>query len=170
MKFLKNQRLPLIMAVTILILSLAAKNLVCLPLGYDYSCTYGVPLAIWEIYSQDQVEHCQFIDGDYPVSAIAIKRQSLVFNILVDLSIILMIFFILQKSPKEERCEKMLRKFAFGLTICLALTLFTSVITPWSTGLYRFSYLWSVFWDSLIILTAIIKGIIRFLSPKQNSL
>lgn len=158
MIFFKNYGLAFVMTVNIMVASLFAKNMISYPLGYDFSCSYGVPLAIWETYSQNNMEDFQFISRAYHVSAINIGYQSLMFNFFIDTMIFLSVFFLLQKLQKEDRVKILLRKYAFFLTLLLLLLLWTNIFTCWGSGIYRLLYLVVVVLEILLLLLAILKG------------
>ena len=158
MNFFKNHSLTFVMAVNILLASLGAKNMVSYPLGYNFSCSYGVPLAIGEVYSQDYMTHFRFITGAYQVSAIPIRDRSMLLNLFVDMIICLVVFFLLQKLPHEGGHEKRLRRWGFVLTLFLSFVLWANILSRWDDGAYRFLYLVAVLLEILLVLIAIIKG------------
>ena len=159
MSLFKNYGLAFVMTVSIMVGSLFAKNMISYPLGYNFSCSYGVPLAIWETYSQNNMEHFRFIRRAYHVSAINIGYQSIIFNFLIDTMIFLSIFFLLQKLQQEDRVKILLRKYAFFLTLLLLLLLCTNILTCWGSGIYRFLYFAVVALEILLVLLAILKGV-----------
>ncbi len=162
MGFLKNHGLALIMAVNILPASFLAKNMISYPLGYDFSCSYGVPLAVWETYSIDQAERSRVISGAYHVSAIEIGEMGsppATFHLFVDSIIFLAVLYLLQKRENESRWKKGLRKCSLALALFLSLSLWLSVFSSWESGIYRFSYLTAVVLEILLFLSAIIKGV-----------
>ena len=149
-----------IMVVSIMPAFYLAKNMISYPLDYDFSCSYGVPFAIWETYSQNNMKHSRFVDGTYKVSAIDIRDRSARLNFSIDAIILLIIFYLLQKQENESRKECLLRKYTFVLTLLLALSLWASIFSSWEAGLYRFLYLAAVFLEILLISAAMAKGVI----------
>ena len=161
-RFLKNYGWAFLIAVNILLASLGAKNRISYPLGYDFSCSYGVPLAVWETYSIDQKEQSRLIDGAYHVSAVemgSLGNRSVIFNSIVDLIVFLAVFYLLQKRKDERRWERGLRKSSFVLVFLLSLSLWGNVFSSWESGVYRFLYLAALFLEILLVLSAIIKGV-----------
>ncbi len=158
MSLFKNYGLAFVMTVNITVASLFAKNMISYPLGYNFSCSYGVPLAVWETYSENNMERFRFISRAYHVSAINIGYQSIILNFVIDTIIFLSIFFLLQKLSKEDRVKILLRKYAFFLTLFLLLLLWTNIFTGWESGIYRFLYLAVVVLEILLVLLAILKG------------
>ena len=157
MRSLQAHSWAFIMAANILVASVFAKNMISFPLGYDFSCSYGVPLAIWEIYSQDHVEHFRFINGAYKVSAVCIGDRSPILNFLIDAIISLAVFYLLQNQEEANRVVRLLRKYSFILTFFLSLSLWASVFICREYFLYRFLYLAVVFFETLLALLVIIK-------------
>ena len=157
MRSLQAHSWAFIMAANILVASVFAKNMISFPLGYDFSCSYGVPLAIWEIYSQDHVEHFRFINGAYKVSAVCIGDRSPILNFLIDAIISLAVFYLLQNREQTNRVVRLLRKYSFILTFFLSLSLWASVFICREYFLYRFLYLAIVFFETILALLVIIK-------------
>ena len=162
MRFLKNHGWVFLIAVNILLSSLGAKNMISCPLGYDFSCSYGVPLAVWETYSINQEEQSRLINGAYHVNAVKIGNlgdRSIIFNFSINLVVFLAVLYLLQKRKEESRWEKKLRKSSFALAFLLSLSLWISVLSSWESGIYRFLYLTTVLLEILLVLSAIIKGV-----------
>ena len=111
------------MTVNIMVASLLAKNMISYPLGYNFSCSYGVPLAIWETHSINKKEQSRLIDVAYHVSAVKIGNlgdRSVIFNSFVNLIIFLVVLYLLQKGKEESRWERGLRKCSLALVFsCL---------------------------------------------------
>ena len=159
MRFLKTHSWAFIVTANILLASVFAKNMISSPLDYDFSCSYGVPLAIWETYSQDQVEHFQFISGAYKVNAVRIGDRSAILNFFIDAIISLVVFYLLLKSEKESRGVCLLRKYSFILTLLLSFSLWANVFISWENTIYRLLYLAAVSLETVLILLAIIKTV-----------
>ena len=157
MRSLQTHSWALFMAANVLVASVFAKNMISFPLGYDFSCSYGVPLAIWEIYSQDHVEHFRFINGAYKVSAVCIGNRSPILNFLIDAIISFAIFYLLQNREKANRAARLLRKYSFILTFFLSLSLWASVFICREYFIYRFLYLAVVFFETILALLVILK-------------
>lgn len=62
---LLNQKTEYLIIFCVVIASFFAKNTVSYPLGSDFSCSYGVPLAVFEQYSQHGVIFMKFISNEY---------------------------------------------------------------------------------------------------------
>lgn len=150
------------MTVNIMVASLLAKNMISYPLGYNFSCSYGVPLAIWETHSINKKEQSRLIDVAYHVSAVKIGNlgdRSVIFNSFVNLIIFLVVLYLLQKGKEESRWERGLRKCSLALVFFLSLSLWFSILSSWESGIYRFLYLAAVLLEILLVLSAIIKGV-----------
>lgn len=156
----KNYGWAFVMVINIMVASLFAKNMISYPLDYDFSCSYGVPFAIWETYSKDDMEHSRIIDGTYKVTAINIGDRSAKLNFVIDAIILFIIFYLLQKREKGSRQERLFWRIAFVLAFSLSLSLWVNIFSSWGNGTHRFFYLAAVFFEIILVLLAMIKVVI----------
>jgi len=118
-----------------------AKNLISCPLSYDYSCTYGFPMAWVEIYSINGVQHISFVSQAYRTNSTALATPSVWINILIDVFVYTIIYWLLQDDRKKFFGKKILRRSSWFLFALFAMISWIGILTPWETQLYRHCYL-----------------------------
>lgn len=118
-----------------------AKNSISCPLSYDYSCSYGFPMAWLEIYSINGIEHMGFVTQAYRTNATAFATPSVWINILMDVFVFAMIYRLLQDDGKKSEGQKILRRSSWFLFVLFAMISWIGILAPWETQLYRHCYL-----------------------------
>ena len=161
MGFLKRN-MQYIVILLIVIASLFARNMISYPLGFDFSCSRGVPLAIWEQCSLDGTTSVKLISGAYKSSAVPFATGSALLNFLIDFMLIISLCcFPLQKS-KGDKTLRCIRIIAYCFVLCLLCSLGVSIFAGWSNDLYRVVYSNVIVLYVILFLLSVIKVLYIF--------
>ena len=154
---LLNQKTEYLIIFGIVIASFFAKNTVSYPLGSDFSCSYGVPLAVFEQCSQHGVISTKFISNEYNTSAISFAPNNVWLNLFINLSVnVFLCYFVFLKYP-ESRFSSCITTISYCLVTYLLCSLISSILIDWNNNLYRILYINIIFSYILIFLLAIIN-------------
>ena len=146
--------------ISIMVASVFAKNRICYPLGYDFSCSYGVPLAIWEHFSEDGRVAARLISNEYAASAISFETGNAYLNLLIDASINILLCCLMLNMQGEDKRARRMNVLVYCSAIYLSCVLWATVFIDWRQGLYRVFYLNILAAYIILLLLAIVRVIL----------